>query len=398
MRLVEKGTLFLDEDVNAYLTSWKVPPVGDWRPRVTLRQLFGHSAGVTVDGFRVYDGWHPVQPPVQVREGAPPANSPPVRMDMLPGLQFRYSGGGVSVAELAVEDRTGRKLPALARELIFDRLGMRRSGYDQPLVDSEDVASGYDYPTAIPVPGRWHTYPELAAAGLWTTPSDLATLGISLQRALRGDADQVITPASAREMMTKQPIRGANVGIAFFIDGEGDSARFSHDGWDEGFLTQFVMYVQGGRGAVVMVNSTEGEDLIPEIMRAIAREYAWPGFLPTSPQPKDITAEARQHHVGDYVLEDGRKVAVTERADALWLALPDQPPLQLTSLSETSFFIAGLQTKVTFSHKDSGPPQLVIDQDGQTFKASLQPNQPYRCKAWRHRLLVVPCPVRCPSS
>src|ERR1043166_3612680 len=54
MRLIEEARLDLDEDVNRYLTSWKVPPNGSWQPRITLRQLLSHSAGLTVHGFPGY--------------------------------------------------------------------------------------------------------------------------------------------------------------------------------------------------------------------------------------------------------------------------------------------------------------------------------------------------------
>ena len=371
MRLVERGDISLDEDVNNYLTSWKVPAVGDWHPRITLRELFGHSAGFTVDGFLGYAQSQRVPTLVQVLDGLPPANSPPVRMDMLPGMQYRYSGGGVSIAQLAVEDRTGRKLPALARELIFDRLDMRRSGYDQPLRDTNDVATGH-YWMARPLSGHWHTYPELAAAGLWTTPSDLAKLGISLQRALRGDVDQVLTPQAAREMVTRQPIRGDKIGISFFLAGESDSARFEHTGSNEGFLTEFVMYVRGGWGAVVMMNSSEGFALTAEITRAIAREYGWPDFLGVPPQSTEVAADVRQRRAGNYLLEDGTKIVIEDRSRAMWLNVPNQPPLRLAALSDASFVILDLKTKVTFPQPDAEPMTFVLEQDGQSFKATRQ--------------------------
>lgn len=375
MRLVERGELSLDEDVNDYLTSWKVPAVGDWQPRITLRELFGHSAGFTVHGFLGYAQSQRVPTLVEVLNGVPPANSAPVRMDMLPGMQYRYSGGGISIAQLAVEDRTGRKLPALAQELIFKPLDMRRSGYDQPLRDTDNVATGH-YPMARPLSGRWHTYPELAAAGLWTTPSDLAKLGISLQRALRGDAGQILTPQIAHEMVTRQPNRGADVGISFFLEGDGDNARFQHDGWDEGFLTEFVMYVHGGRGAVVMVNSTEEEALIPEIIRAIAREYAWPDFVPVSQQPTGVSADVRQRLAGEYLLEDGVNIVIEDRSGAMWLQVPNQAPLRLVARSEGSFSVPALKTKVTFPHSDAEPMTFTLEQDGQSFKATRRAPRP----------------------
>lgn len=75
MRLVEEGRLNLDEDVNNYLTSWVVPALGDWQPRITLRQLLSHTAGLTVHGFRGYLNSEPLPTTVQILNGEPPANN-----------------------------------------------------------------------------------------------------------------------------------------------------------------------------------------------------------------------------------------------------------------------------------------------------------------------------------
>lgn len=375
MRLVERGAISLDQDVDRYLSSWKIPQVGGWQPRITLRQLLGHAAGFTVHGFLGYERKQSVPTVPQVLDGAPPANSQPVRINILPGVQYRYSGGGTTVAQLAVEDYTGSTLPALARELVFEPLAMRRSGYEQPLHESIDVATGH-YSMARPLSGRWHTYPELAAAGLWTTPSDLARLGSSLQRAIRGDSGQVLTPSSAREMVTRQRIQGADIGIAFFLRGQGDSVRFEHSGWDEGFLTEFVMYVHGGRGAVVMVNSTEGEALIPEITRAIAREYAWSGYVSPPSETRPLGASLSRRYAGNYTLDDSSAVSLEDRAGTLWLAIGDQPPVQLAATSDTSFTIAGLNTTVTVSRADSANATLLIDQGGQRFQGKRRATRP----------------------
>jgi CubicO group peptidase (beta-lactamase class C family) len=252
LRLVEQGKLSLDADVNATLRSWKIPPSSlGATPAVTLRMLLGHSAGLTVHGFPGYAAGAPLPSVPQVLDGTPPANTPAVRIDAMPGTIWRYSGGGITVVQLLMTDVTGEDFPALVRRLVLDPAHMTSSGYEQPLPDSliGDAASGH-HADGTPVPGRWHTYPEMMAAGLWTTPTDLARYIIELQHAYAGTSS-LITQATARAMVTPG-LGGWGLGIQ--VAGSGDSLRFMHGGDNDGFHGEFIGYVRGGRGIVVMTN------------------------------------------------------------------------------------------------------------------------------------------------
>lgn len=375
MRLAERGAISLDQDVNDYLTSWKVPPVGEWRPHLTLRLLLGHGGGLNVHGFLGYERSEPLPTLAQVLDGLPPANSPPVRVNIVPGIQSRYSGGGITVAQVAVTDHVGKSLPELASDLVFRPGGMTRSAYEQPLRDTVDVSTGH-YWMARPLTGKWHIYPELAAAGLWTTPSDLALLGASLQRAVRGDSGEVLEPASAREMLTPQHLKGDPIGISFFLPARGDSARFEHGGWDEGFLTQFVMYVRGGRGAVVMVNSTEGLDLMSEILRSIAREYSWPGYLDAPPIIRQVAPAIAKRFFGSYVMDDGSRAEVQEAGGGLRLKLQAAGDLMMSATSDTTFVVPGLNTQLIFKRAGKASWELALQQDGVSLTGKRLANKP----------------------
>src|SRR5262252_2272528 len=187
MRLVEGGTLDLDTDVNRYLTSWQVPANGGWQPRITLRQLLSHTAGVTVHGFRGYPASGPWPTPLEVLQGVPPANTPEVIVDLMPGLAFRYSGGGTTIAQQVVVDVLGRPFPDLMRELILDPLGMADSTFEQPLPAPMAARAAVAHPlNGQPLAGGANVYPEMAAAGLWTTAADLSRLAVALMCTLRG--------------------------------------------------------------------------------------------------------------------------------------------------------------------------------------------------------------------
>ena len=256
LRLVEQGKLALDEDVNAKLASWKVPENDFTKTeKVTLRRLLSHSAGLTVHGFGGYAADAPVPTLVQVLEGAKPANSDAVRVDVVPGTIWRYSGGGYTVAQLLMTDVTGRPFPDLMAELVLKPVGMTDSTYEQPLPEARRgaAASGHTSDGKL-VPGRYHTYPEMAAAGLWTTPTDLAKFLLEIERARRGKS-AVLSQALALEMTTAQK---PGYGLGLSLDGFGKMASFGHGGSNEGFKCQMTAFFEGGRGAVIMTNGDQG--------------------------------------------------------------------------------------------------------------------------------------------
>lgn len=309
LRLVEQGRLSLDEDVNVKLRAWKVPANElTSRQPVTLRLLLTHSSGLTVHGFPGYAPGVAVPTVVQLLDGEKPANTAAVRADIEPGSRWRYSGGGTTVMQLLMTDVTGEPFPSLMSRLVLVPIGMKASSYEQPLPASRaaEAATGYRSATKA-VAGRYHTYPEMAAAGLWTTPSDLARLVIEIQQSFRGESNKVLTRAMTVAMLT----RGVGShGLGPGIDGAGDSLRFSHGGANEGFRATFTGFATRGQGAVVMTNSDAGGVVAAEIIQAIAREYGWPGFSQRVITPIAMSPETMRQYVGMYLLT-GSKVQLS---------------------------------------------------------------------------------------
>ncbi len=273
LRLVEEGTLDLDAPANQYLKRWRIPENGfTARQPVTVRHLLTHTGGLTVSGFPGYTVGDPLPTTVEVLDGSGPANTAPVRVDALPGRLWRYSGGGYTVLQLLLEDVTGRPYPELMRQWVLDPVGMPLSTFAQPLPPGRapDAATGY-LRDGTPVEGRWHVYPERAAAGLWTNPTELARLALSLQAAWRGESGRVLSPDMTRAMLT--PGLGS-WGLGFGIQEEGPP-RFVHGGSNHGFKAQFEAFVDGGRGVVVMTNGDQGSELAQEIVQAVSRVYQW---------------------------------------------------------------------------------------------------------------------------
>jgi CubicO group peptidase (beta-lactamase class C family) len=272
--LVEHGKLSLDEDVNRKLVSWKVPENEFTREqKVTLRRLMSHSAGLTVHGFPGYAVDEPVPTLIQIFNGEKPANTAAIRVDILPGTKSVYSGGGIIIEQQLVMDVTGEPFPKFMRETVLDKIGMRESTYEQPLPPARAVlaASGTHADGKV-VRGKWHVYPEMAAAGLWTTPSDLARFAIEIALSKQGKANHVLSETMTQQMLTPQI---ENVGLGFFLGGKNNPSQFGHNGADEGFQAVLTMYSDSGRGVVVMANSDNGVAVGNYFIKSVAREYAW---------------------------------------------------------------------------------------------------------------------------
>lgn len=279
LNLVEAGKLNLDEDVNRKLKSWHLPENGFTRDqKVTLRRILSHSAGLTVHGFPGYAVDQPVPTLLEILDGKQPANTPPIRVDLVPGSTERYSGGGYTILQLLLTDVTGEPFPQLLKSTVLEKIGMQHSSYQQPLPAdwAKNAASGYR-PGGEPVQGKWHVYPEMAAAGLWTTASDLAQFAIEIQKSREGRANRVLSREMTNQMLTRQ-IDGAGLGL--MLGGSEQAPRFSHGGADEGFQAFLIGILDSGQGAVVMANSDNGISLAQEILLSIAAEYGWPDYKP----------------------------------------------------------------------------------------------------------------------
>ena len=276
MSLVERGRLSLDEDVNVKLKSWKVPENEFTKEqKVTLRRIASHTAGLSVFGFGGYAVGEPVPTLTQVLDGVPPANSAPVRVERVPGSAYSYSGGGTTVEQQVMMDATGRRFPDLMKESLFDKIGMRDSTFEQPLPRSLEsrAASGAEADGRM-LAGRWHVFPEMAAAGLWSTPSDLARLAIDVALSTRGRGGKILRESFARELLTAQSATNGEAALGFYVYPQ-SPGPFVNNGADRGFQTMLRMNADTGEGAVIMVNSENGFLVATEYMEAISNAYQW---------------------------------------------------------------------------------------------------------------------------
>ncbi|MCB2297880.1 serine hydrolase domain-containing protein [Clostridium tagluense] len=364
MRLVEQGIIDLDEDVNQYLISWKVPMNGQWQPRITLRQILSHTAGLTVHGFGGYNLKDEIPNTIQILNGQYPANSEPVRVDVIPGLQFSYSGGGLTIAQQLVEDVLKKPFPQIMKELILEPFEMKNSTYEQPLLGTHLTNSACAYnDDGDMVAGGYHVYPEMAAAGLWTTPSDLARLGAALQLILKGEPNKILTQKSLEEMLVPQA--DGPVGIGFFVEEGENDIKFSHNGGNAGFACRMNFDKENGKGIVIMINSQEF-DLIEEIERAAEYTYNW--SKPISRQRNSIMMDkfSAEIFTGKYISDFNKIITIKNENDLLFIVTEGQMPIQLLKESDSKFYATQLNIEVEFVSDSIGDVStLNIHQNGQ---------------------------------
>jgi CubicO group peptidase (beta-lactamase class C family) len=358
LALVQRGTLALDAPIDQVLTSWKIPANDLTRATpVTLKQLLSHTAGFTVHGFPGYAAGAQVPTLPQILDGKPPANTPPIRVDMAPGKAFRYSGGGITVMQTALIDVAHEPFPKLLADTVLGPIGMGHSTFEQPLPAERvaDAATGNDF-LGDPIVGKRHVYPEMAAAGLWTTPSDLARFAIELGLAYAGKSARVLSSEMARTMLT--PVaptgEGDSVALGIFLEDHGGTAYFWHNGADEGFQALLRMDRDGGRGVVVMVNSDDGIPLAEEIARGVALEYGWPGFVEPQGDVAQVDHATLAAYTGAYLQNDDRIVRVRAEGNHLVLTTPFMDDAELLPVSQTTFVRTDVATRYTFAKTADG--------------------------------------------
>lgn len=321
--LASRGVLDLDAPVDACLAPLRLPPgKQDAAHPVTLSNLLHHTAGATVNGFPGYPADASIPSAEQVILGQPPANTPAVRIESIPGQQYAYSGGGYTLAQLAIEHCAKAPFTTLMDRYVLGPAGMRESTFAQPLPAKVPHAIGHEA-NGEAIPGGAHIYPELAAAGLWTTAEDLARWLIAVRAAYRGE------PAFlSRQAATAMLAPGlGHYGLGVFVSGEGAAQRFMHEGGNAGFKSKYVMFLEDDAGAVLLTDSDNGRYLNNELAKAVADALGWPGFAPRTVRRGTLDADAMARHIGRYTIdtpddEGDRFVTLGHEGTNWFLVLP----------------------------------------------------------------------------
>lgn len=269
--------------------------------------------------------------------GRAPANTKPVVVDTAPGTAWRYSGGGYTVVQKLIGDVTAQPFADVLRDEVLRPAGMTHSSFAQPLDAALLANAAWPHDgMGAPVAGGPHTYPELAAAGLWSTPGDLLRYAVAVRDSARGKTGALLGPALATEMLT--PGKGG-YGLGLEIHGSPPDRDFSHGGSNEGYENFLVAYTDTGDGVAVMTNGAQGNELGLEITRSVAAAYGWPSYRSIERASVPIAAPMRARLIGYYAIPNLGSFSITGEGSGLALSLKEGASEPLYASSPDTYFI-----------------------------------------------------------
>ncbi len=358
MRLVARGALKLDQDINAQLVSWKLrdTTVAEGE-KVTARHLLSHSGGLNVHGFPGYALTEKMPTAIDVLNGAPGTNTPAVRIENRPGRAWRYSGGGYTILQLLMIDVTKQPFAELMQNEVLAPAGMTASTFAQPLppTHTPHAASGYNS-DGSEVVGGWHAYPEMAAAGLWTTPTDLARFAIAVQNAYRRQPNAIMPPEIAEQMLSYQ--RNDFMGLGLFLKGNNTRLEFSHGGRDEGFDASLTATARTQQGAVIMINANDNSGAVERIRSVVAHLYGWPNERPEPSPPNAVAVSTAQIDAvaGRYEVRNNQMLGFERRNDRLLTMSDGREDEEFVPVGPDEFTKADGSVTIRFLRDSSGAP------------------------------------------
>src|SRR5688572_8649129 len=361
LKLAQDGKIDLSSDINNYLTAWKFPyDDASKGKKISVANLLSHTAGLSVHGFRGYGSYEPIPTVVDIMDGKSPANSDAIRSMFEPGLRVQYSGGGTTISQLIVTDITHTPYDVFMSTNVLTPLSMDNSFFTQPPPQSKRsvLATAY-HGDGSEVKGKFHVYPEQAAAGLWTNPTDLSKYIIETQLSMEGKSAKVLNQSFTNTRLTPY-LEQAGLGI--FIRKIGNNDYFEHGGANEGFRCIYMGSMKGGNGIVVMVNSDNGL-ILQEVVNSVFSVYGWDEFKPVTKKIVALTPQQWKSLEGLYELESDKNVHLqfTSENDKLILKQSwDGKEITFEAESEVEFFCRDFDFPLKFTKNERGEATKVL--------------------------------------
>jgi len=363
LKLVDKKKIDLNKNINEYLRSWKFPEDSFTKSKkISVANLLSHSAGLSVHGFPGYTPGDSIPTVPQILDGKRPANSAAVRSLFEPGIKFKYSGGGTTITQLIVSDVTGLPYENYMQKEVLKPLGMSNSTFKQPYTKGAytNYSTAY-YAGGNEVSGRFHVYPEMGAAGLWTNPTDLSKFIIETQLSYKGRSNKLLSKETTEKMLTFHV--DTAVGLGVFLNKVSGNQFFSHGGADEGFRATYFGSFEDGYGAVIMVNSDNGR-IMNEILHSIENVYGWPKQTTVNKRKTiKVPADSLKQFEGKYYFNDGDSATVRLQQDGAWMFLNNDSPAKMYFTEPGIFFTFRYPYKFQFLKKEDNTIEFHLTAD-----------------------------------
>ncbi len=369
LKLVEDRKINLTTDINQYLLNWKFPYDEKSKgQKINVANLLSHTAGTTVSGFGGYATDKKVPTTVQVLSGEKPTNSGKVVSQFEPNLRFQYSGGGTVISQLIVQDVTKMPYEKYMKKKVLRRLGMKNSSFAQPPKHKNKLASAY-FSTNEAVKGKYHLYPEMAPAGLWTNPTELSKFIIETQLSLKGKSNKILSKDLTEKMLTPY-IKNSNSALGVFVDEVEGTKYFQHQGANQGFRCAYFGSFEDGKGVVVMSNSSNFK-IITEIINSVAGAYKWKGkYAEEIKKIAEIPKEIIKKYAGEYKVNENWNLKLEFKNGNLSHKNPWGQDIYFYPESKTKFFLKDFVWELEFVVDESGKvKKLLMNQNGKTFEA-----------------------------
>jgi CubicO group peptidase (beta-lactamase class C family) len=363
LKAVQDGVFGLDDDINDILTSWQLD-TGEFSDRpVTPRTLTSHTSGLGDGfGFPGYDPAGPIPTVIQILEGEAPSNTRRLFMERPPMSLMEYSGGGVTLMQQALADARGKPFEDILRDHVLLPISMKNSTYENPLPPDRDrsAARGHDG-DGQSRGAKWHVYPEMAAAGLWTTASDLARFAIEVQKSAIGESNKVLSREMVQEMLT--PVGVGDFAVGFTIQKIGQGWYFGHGGSDWGFQADLVAHKVHGYGLAIMTNSDQGFAVMQELRQRVERAYEWDSVASSAPRGYDppleleaieLSQEVLDDYIGEYQLNEQVTLSITLENGALRWHHSLFGPAPIFAADRDHLFLRVAPVEVLFTRDDAG--------------------------------------------
>ncbi|MDT8717525.1 class A beta-lactamase-related serine hydrolase [Clostridium sp. 19966] len=349
MKLAQDGKLDLDEDINSYLKSWKLKYDGfNEKNKVTLRNLLSHTAGINVHGFPGYNFNSKIPTLIQVLNGESPANTAKITLSMEPNTKFSYSGGGYTIVQQVLVDQLGKKFEDIMKELVLEPLKMNTSFYTNAPLDNSyipNVTAGHNIDGGC-IEGKRHVYPEMAAAGLWTTAEDLAKFVLEIQKSLKGQPNRIISKDFMQFMAI--PILTGEYNMGLENQKVAQEYLLGHDGGNEGYCCSMLFHKEKGYGLILMTNSNNGYQMKLPILRSAATAFGWNNILRPDYEKSELSAETKNLFMGSYKLEFDISIKVFADNNKLFYKIGYFEPKKLEYVGNYTFIDTDRKNKFEF--------------------------------------------------